>query len=286
MDVIGFLYRRSKTFIITVGLVMVGALGVFNFLSGPDVSFLIFYIAPVFLAAWFVGRGAGLWMCLASGLSWVVVAEFTTDHYSTRAVPYWNAAVGLGFMLIVTFALSAIKRAHEHEREMARTDYLTGSVNGRHFTELAAVEISRAERHVHPFSVAFMDIDDFKTVNDRYGHSAGDELLRAVAGVIRRGVRSIDVVARLGGDEFSILLPETDYDAAQTAVRRVRRDLLELVRANRWPVTFSIGVVTWDVPPASVDDMLRAADELMYSAKRNGKNRIQHEVWRAPANAA
>jgi diguanylate cyclase (GGDEF)-like protein len=93
-------------------------------------------------------------------------------------------------------------------------------------------------------------------------------------------------VARLGGDEFAILMPETGEDAARTVVRRVRHRLLEVMRAEGWPVTFSIGVVTWDTPPDSVDEMLRAADDLMYTAKRHGKNAIRHKSSACPANAA
>jgi diguanylate cyclase (GGDEF)-like protein len=286
MDIIGFLYARSKAFIITTGLVLVAALGLLDYLSGPDVSFLVFHALPVFLATWFVGRRAGLWMCGASGLTWVVVAELSAEHFSTRAVPYWNASVKLSFMLALAFVVAALKRAHEKEREMARTDYLTGAINFRHFSQLAALELSRAERHARPLTVVFMDIDDFKLVNDRRGHSAGDELLRAAAATITAGVRSIDVVARLGGDEFAILMPETDARAAEVAVRRVRRDLLALSRDGGWPVTYSIGVVTWDEPPASVDEMLRAADALMYAAKHGGKNLIQHGAPRADADAA
>ncbi len=286
MDAIIFLHRRSRGFIITVGLLLVVTLGLLDYLSGPDVSLFVFYIAPVFLGVWFVGRGAGLLMCVASALSFWLVAELTAEHFSTRAVPYWNAAVRLGFLVAFTLVVSALRRAHEHERELARTDYLTGAVNFRHFTELAAVEINRAQRHEHPLSLAFMDVDDFKVVNDRFGHSAGDALLRAAAETIRGGLRSIDVVARLGGDEFAVLLPETGVEAAETVVRRLRRSLLGLARERRLPVTFSIGVVTWDTPPANVNEMLKSADRLMYAAKRSGKNRIRHETWGEPANAA
>lgn len=286
MNAIEFLNERSKPFLLTTGLLLVGSLGLLNYFAGPDVSFLLFYVLPVFLASWFVGRGAGLWMCLASGLTWVAAASVWSEHYTNAAVPYWNAAVGLGFLVILTLIVSALKRSHEHERELARTDYLTGAVNGRHFAETAALEISRAQRHGHPFSVAYMDVDDFKLVNDRHGHSAGDRLLRAAAETMRAGVRSIDVVARLGGDEFAVLLPETDAVAAQVVIRRVRRRLLELAREQGWPVTYSVGVITWDAPPADVDEMLRAADELMYAAKRNGKNRVQHRVLTRPATAA
>jgi diguanylate cyclase (GGDEF)-like protein len=172
------------------------------------------------------------------------------------------------------------------ERELARTDYLTGAVNGRSFAELAEAEINRARRNEHPFSVAFMDVDDFKLVNDREGHSAGDRLLQLVSDTIRHNVRNVDTVARLGGDEFAVLMPETGDDAAQVVIRRVRRELLDVVKRRGWPVTFSVGVVTWDIPPTSVDDVLRAADDLMYTAKRLGKNTVRHTNANKPANAA
>jgi diguanylate cyclase (GGDEF)-like protein len=127
-----------------------------------------------------------------------------------------------------------------------------------------------------------MDVDDFKLVNDRLGHSTGDRLLRTVAETLKEHSREVDVVARLGGDEFAVLMPETGERAARVAVARLRRRLLESSRAEGWPVTFSFGVVTWAAPPPSVDEMLRAADELMYAAKREGKDGVRHEV----ANAA
>lgn len=286
MKLIGQLGQFSKFTIIAAGLLLVVMLGVASYLSGPDVSFLIFYTAPVFLAAWYVGRGAGLLMCAASALSWLLATAGTFDHYSNQLIPYWNVAVRLGFMLILAHLASAFKKSLEHEREMARTDFLTGVFNGRHFDELADAELNRARRHAHPFTVAYMDVDDFKLVNDRHGHSAGDQLLREIADSLRQHVRVVDLVARRGGDEFVILMPETDADAAQTVIRRVRRPLVEVASAHGWPVTFSIGVVTWDTPPHSVDEMIRAADDQMYAAKRYGKNTIRHKVSNDAAHAA
>jgi diguanylate cyclase (GGDEF)-like protein len=283
-----FLGRRPKSFHLTTALLLVILLGVVDYLNGPDVSFLIFYTAPILLAAWYVGRGAGLLMCAATGLSWFAVAYASADHFAHPRVALWNAATRLGFMLILAHVASGFKGSLEQERELARTDYLTGAVNGRHFGELAEAEIRRARRHGHPFSVAYMDVDNFKTVNDRHGHSAGDRLLKTVADTLRADVRAVDAVARLGGDEFAVLMPETDATAARVAVARIRRRLLEEARRGGWPVTYSIGVVTFDAPPASVDEMLRAADELMYAAKRLGKNSVRHRVAShdQPAHAA
>ncbi|MDQ3918125.1 MAG: GGDEF domain-containing protein [Acidobacteriota bacterium] len=286
MNLNSFLERRSRPFHFVAGLLLVFLLGVADYLNGPDVSLIIFYAVPVFLASWYAGRRAGLWMCAASGLAWLAGAYATTEHFTSPVIPYWNAAVRFGFMVILAHLVASFKRSLEHERELARTDYLTGALNGRSFGELAAAEIERARRHSHPFTVAFLDVDDFKQVNDRHGHSAGDRLLKTVADTIRRSLRAVDSVARLGGDEFAVLMPETGAAAAQVVIRRVRRRLVEAARKEGLPVTFSIGVVTWDAPPASVDEMLRAADALMYTAKRRGKNTVRHTVSNAPANAA
>jgi diguanylate cyclase (GGDEF)-like protein len=281
-----FMERRSRPFVLTTALLLVSLLGIADYLNGTDVSLLIFYVVPVFVAAWYAGRGAGLLACAASGLAWVAVAHATAEHYASPLIAYWNAAVHLGSVVILAHLVASFRRSLKHERELARTDYLTDVFNGRSFAEAAEGEINRARRHGHTFSVAFMDVDDFKLVNDRLGHSAGDRLLMLVADTLRANVREVDVVARLGGDEFAVLMPETDERAAQVVLRRVRRQLLEAARLRGWPVTFSAGLITWVEPPACVDQMLRTADELMYTAKRQGKNSVRHAVSPRPAHAA
>jgi diguanylate cyclase (GGDEF)-like protein len=284
-----FLERRSPLFISASGVLLVALLGILDYLNGPDFSLLIFYAVPVYVAAWYSGRRAGLALCAASGLAWVVGAYATSEHFSTPVIAYWNAFVRLGFMVVLAHIFAAFRTSLAHERELARTDYLTGAFNGRSFGETAAAEIARARRHAHPFSVAYVDVDDFKQVNDRQGHSAGDRLLKAVADALRRNVRGVDTVARIGGDEFAVLMPETDSRAAQVVMRRMRRRLLEETHGAGWPVTVSVGVVTFDTPPDSVDDLLRAADDVMYSAKRGGKNALRHitaDNVARPADAA
>ncbi len=278
MNLLEHLERRSRASLLVMGVALVVVLCALDYAAGPDVSLILFYLAPIFLAAWFVGRRAGIVLSLLSGASWLVVAATTESHFPDPAIPYWNVAMRFGLILIISLTVSAFKRTLENERALARTDYLTGAENSRSFYELADAEISRARRHNHPFTVAFMDIDDFKLVNDRFGHNAGDALLRAVATTIKFNVRTIDVVARLGGDEFAVLLPETGDAAAQVVFRRIRQNLVDVAQRNKWPVSLSVGAVTWETPPASVDEMLRATDALMYAAKRTGKNTVRHRV--------
>jgi diguanylate cyclase (GGDEF)-like protein len=121
-----------------------------------------------------------------------------------------------------------------------------------------------------------MDVDNFKEVNDRYGHSTGDAVLRTVGQTIRATLREVDVIARLGGDEFVILMPETGDSAAEAVVARVRQHVNAVVARGGWPISFSIGVVTWTTPPRTVDFMLKRADDAMYAVKNEGKNRVAH----------
>ena len=163
----------------------------------------------------------------------------------------------------------------EREKRISRTDPLTGVSNARYFIEFAAIELDRARRYGHLLTIVYLDLDNFKYVNDNFGHLTGDRLLKLIADKVHGRIRAIDIVARLGGDEFVILLPEVSFDDAQVVVERMRTLLLEVMKGNDWPVTFSIGMITHRSLPESVDRLIKEADDLMYVAKRNGKNQIE-----------
>ena len=194
----------------------------------------------------------------------------------------WNDAFSIGLAVALACSLVALRRGLRRERELARTDELTGIENRRAFYELADREIRRAARYGKAFSVAYFDIDDFKLVNDQYGHEAGDTVLRLVADTARKTVRASDLVARLGGDEFAILLHETTAAASETVIRKLQRGIRHLVQVNGRAVTVSLGAVTCLEAPETVDALLRSADELLYAAKRAGKNRARHHVLGPP----
>jgi len=276
MQAIEFLQRQSKHCIAAVGVVLVLFLWIIDYLTGPDFSFVVFYLFPVFLVTWFAGKKAGIAISLMSGFAWFVSDLLTMSEAGHPSIPYLNLVSKLGFFLIVNLTVSSLRASLEKEREMARTDFLTQVANSRYFAEIASTEIKRAGRYQHPFTVAYLDIDDFRSVNDRWGHSTGDELLALVADTIRKNIRATDSIARLGGDEFALLLPETGYEAASVVIQKVHQSLQAAMVRKEWPVTFSIGVVTFLTPPDSVDGMIKVADAFMYSVKHSGKNRIKH----------
>jgi diguanylate cyclase (GGDEF)-like protein/PAS domain S-box-containing protein len=167
-----------------------------------------------------------------------------------------------------------LREALAKEQELARVDPLTHVSNRRAFYEQAEVEIARARRYSRPLCIAYMDIDDFKLVNDKLGHSTGDAVLVTLASALRAKLRISDVVARMGGDEFAVLLPETDAASAELVLKKVQKSLLETVAQNRWNITFSIGAASFPTPPASLEAMIRVADEAMYAVKAHGKNDV------------
>jgi diguanylate cyclase (GGDEF)-like protein len=277
-SMIDYLYDQHNSVLVAIAFVILAGVGVLNYLAGPDLSAWIFYLIPIFLVTWCIGRWTGILMSIFSALIWSIAEYASGVTYLDDAIPYWNCIARLGYFLILAFVLSALKNALEKEKELSRIDFLTRVGNGRYFIELANMEINRARRYEHPLTVAYIDLDNFKTINDRFGHSTGDNLLRLVADTIKNNIRLTDTVVRMGGDEFAILLPETGPEAAEAITRKIQKINLELMQKNGWPVTFSIGVVTFISPPSTVDEILKRSDNLMYSAKNNGKNTIKYEV--------
>jgi diguanylate cyclase (GGDEF)-like protein len=138
----------------------------------------------------------------------------------------------------------------------------------------------RLQRFNHPFSIAYLDVDNFKEVNDSLGHSIGDELLCRVAGILKSRLRQTDTIGRLGGDEFTIMFMETDAESAIAVLSDIRAGLFTGIEQVKLPVTFSIGLVTYEAPPESIAQVLGHADSLMYSVKRSGKDGVMSMTWR------
>ena len=239
------------------------------------ISISIFYFFPIILTTWLAGRMSGILLAAFSALLWLAVELICVAHHAEPFVPYWNAFLQFGVFVIVLLLFDAFRR----EKISARQDYLTGLGNRRQFFEHAETEINRLQRYEHAFTVAYIDVDNFKTVNDLYGHTAGDKLLKLIAETIRINIRVTDSASRLGGDEFALILPETDVKAAEKFFGKLYRHLSDAVMKSKWPVTLSIGIVTYVLPPDSIDEMIRIVDKLMYSAKSAGKNQVKYLVY-------
>ena len=267
--------KAGKTFWVIVGILLLLIVAFLDFATGTELSFSIFYLIPIFLFTWAVNGNIGIAIACISSLIWLFIEAVSGPQYSSWFVYFWNAIIRLGFFLLPVLLV----RNLEQERMHARTDFLTTALNTRSFHDIAQRELDRSVRYHRPFTVAFIDIDNFKTINDTFGHIFGDMVLRAISQNIQRNIRKTDIIARVGGDEFALLLPEVDSDTARAAISKMQQKLMEEMLANKWPVTFSIGVITLNAPQFTVDEILGMADKMMYSVKNHGKDDIKYATY-------
>ena len=172
----------------------------------------------------------------------------------------------------------ALEEANARLNRLATLDPLTGVWNRRRFLELAGAELGRARRYGRHLGIFLLDLDRFKSVNDTYGHAAGDEVLRTVVKRTREALRASDHIARFGGEEFVVLLPETDSEGIAIVAERVRASLAGapvLVDGRSVAITASLGIASWLPAEPSIEQTLRRADVALYAAKQAGRNRVQ-----------
>jgi diguanylate cyclase (GGDEF)-like protein len=181
-----------------------------------------------------------------------------------------------GRMLVYADVTDLVQQA-DKLKELATVDGMTGLFNRRHFFSLAEMEWSRYQRHWRPLSLLMVDIDEFKSINDRFGHDVGDHVIVQIADLCRQEKRKSDVVARFGGEEFLLLLPETGLDEAQRTAERLRRlvETRDLSIASRAVnATISIGVAEANPYMEAIFDLIKLADQALYAAKHAGRNRV------------
>ncbi len=246
-------------------------------LSRFELSLISLYAVPVALAAW-----------LATPRLAYALAAFAATFPTAFAV-VGGESIGLAllssalsnFVLlgIIAMLLTALKGRLSNDAAVLATDALTGLLNRGSFIKRLDAELARAARYGRAFTLAYVDLDNFKAVNDLEGHDAGDELLRRLADVLRSCTRQTDVIGRLGGDEFAAVLPETTGVATGSVLENLREQLMRSMTKGGWPVTFSIGAVTFEAPIDTGREALRVADAAMYSVKRSGKDGIRYVVW-------
>ena len=270
--------RLSKPGVVALALLLLAGLAWLDRVTRPQVTFAFFYLLPVTLVAWYVGRHAGIAFSLLGALTSLAADFSARAPYPERFFSYWNGAITLGLFVVVTLVVAELRRAQEQVRESSALDALTGVASERAFCEVAELEKNRARRYLHPLTLVNIDVDEFKRVNYQFGRPIGDALLRLVAQVLRNNVRQTDSVARVAGDEFALLLPETGPEAAQAVVVKIHEALTETMETGGWPLTFSIGVVTFVGAPDSLETMIAQAGEVMDAVKSAGKNRIEQRV--------
>lgn len=266
--------RRMPPVAFACGLFLTLVLGGLDHKTGYELSFSLFYMIPVMWITWVLGRVKGYMIAVISALLWAAADLMAGHVYSHAAFLVWNSVMRLGFFLLGAYLLARLSDMITRERDLARTDFLTGIYNSKAFFEMSQLEIYRCRRNKKPLTVAFIDCDDFKAINDRFGHSKGDIVLQHIASVLKEGLRATDILARLGGDEFCMILPEASAQDANAVFVRLRNALNKTIEPYGIKLTISAGVSTFNTPPESVNDLIAKADELMYAVKKSGKNRV------------
>jgi diguanylate cyclase (GGDEF)-like protein len=275
MSLLAVIERWNRPLTVVLSALLVLAIGALDYFTGYELSLSPLYLLALAVLAWKGGRWAGLGGALLATVVWALADYGAGRLYSQHFLLYWNCVVRFVTYAVLALLVSSVKDLVGRLETMSLTDHLTGAPNGRMFLDILKTEISRACRYKRPFTLSYLDLDNFKKVNDSLGHATGDSLLRTTVSAIRRSLRTTDVVARLGGDEFALLLPESDLGGAKAVIEKIRAGFLREMRAHGWPVTMSIGCLTCYEAchdDSGADDLMKKADALLYEAKDAGKD--------------
>lgn len=277
-----FLNKQSKRTIFLIAVLIVLLVASFDLIPHEEhlFSVVIFYTIPILVATWFIGRNSGIFFSLVCSSVWLYSDYLQNISKGNEFfLPlYFNMVMRLVFFLWISTMLFDLKKALELQIIQSRTDFLTGLANRRYFVELAEREITRSRRYHHPFAFMYLDIDDFKKINDSQGHHAGDKLLATIGHTLKTSVRGTDMPVRLGGDEFAVLFTETSNLYLDKILTRVRNNVISNTEKAGHKVTFSIGCVSFIRTPESIDEMIQRADKLAYEVKTSGKNNYKIET--------
>lgn len=264
----------GELLIVTVALLTIVGIGAADIYLGHEISLSVLYLLPVAATTWYVGKQAGWIICAAS--TGAIVGEHLLSGYNAQnpIAAAWSAIVHLIFMLSFIWLFSRLREMLELQEKLATIDPLTGVMNRRAFMERLTFVFRFAEREKLPVTLIYIDVDNFKQINDRYGHAEGDRILRCIGDSLIRSTRKSDLVCRLGGDEFVVVLPDSSGWHARDCARKLQHTLSSSLGSPPVTPTCSIGCVTFMTPPTDMETALAAGDSMMYRVKRRGKNQI------------
>ena len=259
---------------LTGEIVLVGLVYLLNSHTPHDLRLGILYIVPVLLVTCHDGLTWGVAFAIGTVVLRYVTGLEKLPPDTPVALRLANQAAFLIVLGVAMAGLAQLQRTQRELERLATQDELTGTLNARAFADRLAHELDRNRRYNRPLALLYLDLDDFKAVNDRHGHQTGDAVLRLVADATRHAMRQSDIVGRLGGDEFGVLMPETEGSVAEAAATRLANGI-RTVFTGTPSVTASIGLVsTMSAAITGADELLHKADQAMYEAKRTGKDRV------------
>lgn len=268
---------RIQALILTLlGILLVGFV---DYITGIEIRVFPLYFLPLMFAARFLNRIEVLGFAFLASIIWVLSMLLGGREYSRSYIWIINFFTQGSTFVIVALLFSKLNDALKLEVIKSHTDALTGLSNSRSFYEQTNSVLRLCRRKNFTLTIVYIDLDNFKTANDKFGHSFGDEILRKVAELLKKNFRSSDILARMGGDEFALILPEMNAKEAEKKLGLFKDSLLASPEIAKCSISASIGAVTYTKVPEKLDSMIRAADELMYKVKSSGKNHIMVESY-------
>ncbi len=259
--------------VLGIGITGIYLLGLIRLATDAELAFASLALLPVLIITWLGGRWSGWFMASAAAFMWTVADIFSQREFSSQWIPWLNGLVRFITYAIVVILVEAVRLLLERERELATQDALTGLLNRRSLLLAGASEVERARRYQSQLAVVFLDLDNFKSLNDTRGHDVGDEALKTTGKALLGATRNSDYVSRLGGDEFVVVFPEVGFEAAAAAGQKIFESVNTALNAYP-PVRASVGVAWFGNVDQEFPSMLKAADELMFEVKAGGKNNM------------
>lgn len=273
------LSRWGSLLLFTLLILFVLVIGYLHYLVGMAYEFYLLFLMPMLCVSWYFSRNAAYFVVIFILIVWGVGDALLMGGVPDKSSLIFNSVVRLIVFLSAARLLMLLRTLFDRESKFAREDGLTGLLNRREFYELGERVLASANRQSIPVSIVFVDVDKFKEINDSFGHDIGDRLLTLVANTMKASVRSTDVVGRVGGDEFALILPDLNGGSALTFVEKLQNALLDVMKNEQWPATFSIGIASFQTSPKHLEAAVTKADSLMYCVKRNGRNKITQQIY-------
>ena len=264
---------RHPTAVVLFATLLVVMIGFLDLETGPTVRVYPLYFIPAALGAWSARARGGVIFTLLGASVWGATNWSWHASEAQFAFNVLTQLVGFGAISLLT---ASMRRNFDIAVHASTIDVLTGLVNPRGFYDRTEAALALAARREEPLTLVYLDLDDFKQVNDSQGHHEGDRVLKAVADCIRHSLRGSDIAARLGGDEFALVLVDGDREASDQVIQRFREAFDMEMKKNGWPVKVSLGVLVLGHVPEGVSlvRLMRDVDTLMYEAKERGKNTL------------
>jgi diguanylate cyclase (GGDEF)-like protein len=269
-----------KTKQIITSFILLIVLFILDSSTSWELSFTLYYLLLVLMVGIKISFRWGILFCILtiiSGASSDIINDYPYTDCFYFYVRHINRFI---IYLVIVYMASKCKNACEYERYKSYYDYLTNIYNRRGFYHALDVERKRAQRNNTQLAVVYIDCDNFKEVNDQFGHRRGDELLVEIALMLKKFIRAIDTVARIGGDEFVVIFVDSDLKTISETVNRLHIKLTEEIKNLGFNVTFSCGLGVFEYLPIDDDEIIFLVDNLMYESKRTGKNKVSVKVFK------